>query len=178
MAHHQAALLFFICEPNMAHLRSVTITCQNIAKILSSPGWNKYKNCMKTAANIWKWNFDQKFWSDVVQPAFNVKTLVFLLSTFYRNDNSRSSCRLCLKIHQWVKSLTPPFSSNKNKRERVTIPESERERKLLLQLLLTITYLSHRESFQYPTTKRWVFPLNVGHSIWDRESGSELGVCL
>lgn len=47
--------------------------------------------------------------------------------------------------------------------------QKERERKLLLQLLSTITHLSHRESFQYPTTKRWLFPLNVGHSMWDGE---------
>lgn len=75
----------------------------------------------------------------------------------YSNDNSHSSCLLCLKIHsQRVKTLTPPFTSS----TEWARGSARRD------LLLTIAHLSHRESFQYPTTKRWVFPLNVGHSIW------------
>lgn len=101
-----------------------------------------------------------------MQPAFSEKCW-FSLSLCFKemtSHTSHSSWLLCLKIQQ----LTPPSSGNN--REKGTITESrKRERKLLLQLLLISTYLSHRESFQYPTTKQRVFPLNVGHSTWGRQ---------
>lgn len=79
---------------------------------------------------------------------------------------------LTLIYEKWY--VTLPMSKNTPITDLfLSVPAQKQKKVHQRKPSSTIAYLSRKESFQYATK---VFPLNVGHSMWDRERGSVFSV--